>query len=226
PYTPEVATGKNITAIKIHANTLTSTDGAKEVTVKLAPANNKGGDIYTNNFSGRVSNVNAIVYSNDVPITVVSSSIGDYVWNDANGNGVKDSGELGIPNVTVNLLDQQGNKIASTVTNSEGYYSFNELHSGSYQVKVDESTLPNNLIQTYDLDKVLDNSTIIQLDANTQNHDVNFGYKEKLGNLVVKYLEQGTNKELAPEVTGKEKVGTDYTTIAEAIDGYTLVSTP
>ncbi|MDZ5010513.1 hypothetical protein GNF77_16745, partial [Clostridium perfringens] len=150
---------------------------------------NKGGDIYTNNFSGRVSNVNAIVYSNDVPITVVSSSIGDYVWNDANGNGVKDSGELGIPNVTVNLLDQQGNKIASTVTNTEGYYSYNELHTGSYQVKVDESTLPNNLIQTYDLDKVIDYSTIIQLEANTQNHDVNFGYKEILGNLVVNYLE-------------------------------------
>ncbi|MDZ5035532.1 MucBP domain-containing protein, partial [Clostridium perfringens] len=49
---------------------------------------------------------------------------------------------------------------------------------------------------------------------------------ERLGNLVVKYLEQGTNKELAPDVTGKEKVGTDYTTKAEVIDGYTLVSTP
>ena len=35
-------------------------------------------------------------------------TIGNYVWNDANGNGVQDTGENGIPNVTLTLTGTTG----------------------------------------------------------------------------------------------------------------------
>ncbi|NWF91263.1 MAG: Cys-Gln thioester bond-forming surface protein, partial [Ignavibacteriaceae bacterium] len=42
------------------------------------------------------------------------ASIGDKVWLDTNHNGIQDSGENGIPNVTVKLYDCNNNLIATT----------------------------------------------------------------------------------------------------------------
>jgi len=54
-------------------------------------------------------------------------SIGDYVWIDANGDGVQDAGEAPVPNATVNLLDSDGDVIATTTTDENGYYAFTGL---------------------------------------------------------------------------------------------------
>ncbi len=227
PYSEAAVKGKAVTAIKVTRDFFFQANAPTQVVkVKLVPFNNKAGYVYANNFSGRASGINVPVYSSDVAIRVVGSSIGDCVWNDANANGVKDSDEVGIANVTVNLLDQQGNTISSTVTDAAGKYTFSSIHSGDYKVKVDESTLPIGFVPSYDLDRTLDNTTTVSLAANTKYEEANFGYCQKFGNLVVKYLEQGTNKELTPQVTTSGAVRADYTTTAAAIDGYALVSTP
>ena len=64
------------------------------------------------------------------------SSISDFVWHDLDADGIQDSGELGIDNVTVNLLngDTLG-QITSTTTNSSGQYSFGNLAAGNYVVE-------------------------------------------------------------------------------------------
>lgn len=67
------------------------------------------------------------------------SKLGDFVWNDVNMNGIQDNGELGIPEIKVDLLDCSGNLITSTTTNAMGYYSFDNLAAGEYKVKF---TLP------------------------------------------------------------------------------------
>ena len=61
--------------------------------------------------------------------------IGDFVWNDANGNGIQDAGELGIPGVIVKLLDSSGNLIAQTVTDADGFYHFTGLETGNYKIE-------------------------------------------------------------------------------------------
>lgn len=50
--------------------------------------------------------------------------IGNRVWRDANGNGVQDAAEPGIPGVTVTLRDTAGNTIATVLTDGEGNYLF------------------------------------------------------------------------------------------------------
>ncbi|WP_044085514.1 SdrD B-like domain-containing protein, partial [Lewinella cohaerens] len=55
--------------------------------------------------------------------------IGNLVWADYDEDGIQDSGEPGIPNVTVELWSgDDATMIASTVTNSEGGYYFNQTN--------------------------------------------------------------------------------------------------
>ena len=68
--------------------------------------------------------------------TVSSISIGDYIWNDVNKNGIQDGSESGISGVTVKLLDCDGNLVATTTTNVSGYYSFNNIAQGNYIIQV------------------------------------------------------------------------------------------
>jgi uncharacterized protein (DUF2141 family) len=102
-------------------------------------------------------------------------SIGDRVWNDANANGLQDSGEAGLSGVTVQLLDSTGAVVATTTTNSSGNYTFNNLVAGTYVVKIVTSTLPASFEPTYDLDGLsTPNQATVILSASRT--DVDFGY--------------------------------------------------
>ncbi|MCB0641657.1 MAG: HYR domain-containing protein, partial [Phaeodactylibacter sp.] len=66
-----------------------------------------------------------------------NASIGDFVWNDLNANGIQDPNEPGIANVLVELTgtDNQGNPIsATTLTGPDGFYLFSGLAAGSYKL--------------------------------------------------------------------------------------------
>ncbi|MGE5356208.1 MAG: SdrD B-like domain-containing protein [Deltaproteobacteria bacterium] len=53
--------------------------------------------------------------------------IGDYVWEDRNGNGLQDINEPGIESVAVNLIKTAGNSIvASAITDADGLYYFDD----------------------------------------------------------------------------------------------------
>ena len=62
-------------------------------------------------------------------------SIAGLVWSDTLPNCVLDAGELPIAGVTVRLYDAAGNLVATTVTNSQGTYSFLNLRPGTYTVR-------------------------------------------------------------------------------------------
>jgi hypothetical protein len=82
----------------------------------------------------------------EVPCTCspCNGQIGDFVWNDVNGNGCQDAGEPGIPGVKVDLYSggcgSNGTYIATATTDSTGHYLFSGLCAGAYQVVI---TTPN-----------------------------------------------------------------------------------
>ena len=66
-------------------------------------------------------------------------SIGSTVFSDDNNNGVLDPGEQTIgqkgKTITLTLLDAAGNVVATTTTDSDGSYEFNNLVPGDYIVE-------------------------------------------------------------------------------------------
>jgi uncharacterized protein (DUF2141 family) len=75
----------------------------------------------------------------DIGATEFQTAISGTVFNDANANGVQDTGELGIPGVTV-FIDTTNAGVfktgdPQTVTNSSGFFSFTGLSSGTYIVR-------------------------------------------------------------------------------------------
>ncbi|MEN6645467.1 MAG: SdrD B-like domain-containing protein [Armatimonadia bacterium] len=120
----------------------------------------------------------------DVDFGYVAGTLGDTVWADANANGVQDSGETGLAGVSVSLYDGSNTLLATTTTNSSGWYSFNSLASGVYTVKVDPATLSGGwVVPTYDLDGLDSaNSATGSLGPGETRLDFDFGYT-KTGSL-------------------------------------------
>ncbi len=61
--------------------------------------------------------------------------IGDFVWLDANQNGIQNVGEVGVEDVAVSLLSAEGELLESVVTNAQGFYQFTDLDPGSYYLQ-------------------------------------------------------------------------------------------
>jgi SdrD B-like domain len=80
------------------------------------------------------------------PGAACAASLGDYVWNDLNKNGIQDSTENGIAGITVSLINVTTGKIVgATVTDAYGKYLFPIVAPGQYQVGF---TLPSNYVFT------------------------------------------------------------------------------
>ena len=69
------------------------------------------------------------------------AGLGDFVFNDADGDGVQDAGENGIAGVLVKLQNPDGSAVVdgngdpiTTTTDANGYYAFNGLNPGEYKV--------------------------------------------------------------------------------------------
>ena len=73
------------------------------------------------------------------PTASAGGTIGDLVWNDADGDGVLDAGEVGVAGVTVTLrADPDGDGtydiVATQVTTADGTYSFANLPPDRYRL--------------------------------------------------------------------------------------------
>jgi hypothetical protein len=69
------------------------------------------------------------------PPPPVTGAVGDLVWEDTNADGHQGDFEPGVAGVTVNLLNNGGLVISSTVTDATGNYFFGGLAAGIYEVQ-------------------------------------------------------------------------------------------
>merc|ERR1740138_1437578 len=115
----------------------------------------------------------------DVDIGFVKlGSIGDFIFNDANGDG-KQAGDSGLEGVAVTLM-KNGTEIASTKTGPDGSYKFDKLPAGEYTVKV--SDVPSGFNHTAGLDNPKNGTVAVKLGAGEKRDDVDIGFA-KLGSI-------------------------------------------
>ena len=75
------------------------------------------------------------MFSASVAIPVsLEGELGDSVWFDSDGDGVRGDAEPGVSGVTVRLLDSVGTTLQTTTTNEDGEYFF-LVSPGSYRVQ-------------------------------------------------------------------------------------------
>lgn len=96
------------------------------------------------------------------------------VYYDKDRSETLNNSEPGFDGITVNLLGEDGQVVATTTTKADGTYSFSKLPAGKYTVKVVKDGALTDLDQTEDPDST---SGVISLgnDHRTET-DVNFGY--------------------------------------------------
>ena len=70
-----------------------------------------------------------------VAVNADPATIGDRVWNDVDGDGVQDEGEMGVYGIVVHLLREDGTVVATTTTDANGNYLFTDVESGTYVVE-------------------------------------------------------------------------------------------
>lgn len=71
-------------------------------------------------------------------LDLVQSSVGGWAWFDENGDGLQDEAETGIAGVEVTLLSAAGEPLAQTETDEDGYYLFEELLTGEFQISFEQ----------------------------------------------------------------------------------------
>ncbi len=122
----------------------------------------------------------------DAGMYLLRASVGDFVWNDMNQNGLQDEGEPGLAGIWLWLYDCDGNVLDSTMTDSSGMYLFDELMPGDYMLMIAN---PNGWILTLqnvgddgsidsDFDRYHKNTVCLTLTPGEDNADIDAGLYE------------------------------------------------
>lgn len=101
-------------------------------------------------------------------LEIVDAKIAGNVYEDIDHQDDFDSDEPTLPkNITIKLLDNNGNIVGTTETDSNGFYAFAGLKSGNYKVEVDisDSDIPNIYVlgteNTIDVAVTIDKTAIV-----------------------------------------------------------------
>ncbi|HTQ37670.1 MAG TPA: SdrD B-like domain-containing protein [Pirellulales bacterium] len=124
--------------------TVTSSKGSDRVTLS------DGADVYFSGLGRKLTVAAGVAKLNGHVVDAPPSTIGDYVWNDANGNGIQDANETGLAGVTLTLTGSNANGSVTdhATTDANGHYSFTEI-AGSYTITVDASNFTSGVLAGY-----------------------------------------------------------------------------
>jgi uncharacterized repeat protein (TIGR01451 family)/gliding motility-associated-like protein len=123
----------------------------------------------TTGFSDKISinpNDNALRENLSIDAGLYSplGSIGDWVWKDSNNNGIQDTNEAGARGIILELyaVDGSGNisstSIQKDTTDVNGYYSFGNLATGNYKIKILTSSIPSDCLLSTKKDMLSDDT--------------------------------------------------------------------
>jgi len=81
------------------------------------------------------ANILNVIYKDGNIQAYLPATLAGNVWYDANHNGLKDQGEIGVQWVTANIYKSDGTWLNWVLTDAQGNYSFDTLAPGGYFVE-------------------------------------------------------------------------------------------
>lgn len=134
-----------------------------------------------------------------------SGTIGGIVWNDSDRDGVQDAGEPGLPGVGVEIADPSSSTVLQTrTTDTNGTYQFDGLCAGTYDVRVNATTLPPGFAPAPALvgDPAADSNgspATVTLPADSSaDLTIDFGYYELAAGVSISTLTNGEDADTPP----------------------------
>ena len=247
----EIGTDINEPATVIALKGTVGAGKSVEIEITLKTANNKGRDVYYNVATAQVTKEAEVITAANIEARVVARTISGSIWYDTNENGLKDEEEKLASGIEVELLkpdgtkavDTNGNEIPNQLTNAEGKYTFINLPSDNYKVRIITDSKYKLTTANVGTNKEI-NSKFEEINGNKESYEitilqgkdspelseenVNAGLVVKDAKIIVHYLEEDStpnddsdnNKLLEDkEITGY-KLGDSYSVNAENIENY------
>ena len=86
--------------------------------------------------TGKTANIEITpgVVNNSIDAGFRATGVGDYVWLDANEDGLQAENESGVPGINVEIKIDGGASVATTTTDANGAYSFLGLTANTYRL--------------------------------------------------------------------------------------------
>ncbi len=199
----------------------------------------------TNKIQGSITSIVEIIpdqYSAYTFGSVASGTIGDFVWEDLDRDGIQEIGEPGIEGVQVDLyLNHNDSLIMTTQSDANGKYSFIGVPAGIYYLKfiADNSyasTLPNQGIAALNSDLSFNNNTPpfeLEIDESEFGIDAGFFKSGSIGNFV--WLDSNNNGIQEESEIGMDEVRVELlskdgilkaATVTNASGAYTFTNLP
>jgi hypothetical protein len=139
-------------------------------------------------------------------IPACGGSIGDFLWDDRDRDGVQDPGEPGLNGIVVRLTTASGVPLATATSQvgpagQDGYYEFKHLCAGSYGVQVDPDSIPAGYTRspmgagTSATDSNPDPALVTLTDDHSQDPTVDFGFHRPCGGRIGNFVWNDINRD-------------------------------
>ncbi len=118
-------------------------------------------------------------------------TIGNFVWEDENSDGLQDDDEPGIEGATLNLIDENNDIIQTVMSDSQGFYEFTNLAPGKYYIEIQTGILYSPTLyqkgggafKETDSDVLLQDGKFVTtqfvITSNTTDSSIDLGFVEK-----------------------------------------------
>ena len=175
----------------------------EEFVIEFSPVNNMEEDMYAFNLNMTSDNLQAAIKTNTVITKVVSRKISGKAFIDENRDGIYDSNDTLLKRNVIRLLDGNDNVVATTQTDENGKYIFEDIAKGNYYV---EFSIPDNYetITKGQVSKVNSNGktdlietlNVVPTEVLIEVKDVDMGIQKISAKIFVRYEEYGNPQNL------------------------------